>query len=63
MKTKQTDFIKRELWKRSGTSQFPFEWDGNMYGGGKLSQRFLEYFKAVEMLDLDNDSIVLDSCL
>lgn len=56
----QTQQLKSELWRRFGSRDAPSEWDGNVYGGGKLSQRFWEYFKAVELLDLDSESIVLD---
>lgn len=52
--------ILRRLWTMYGSKEFPAEWDGNVFGGGKLSQRFWEYFIAVEMLDLKPDSVVLD---
>lgn len=52
--------LKKELWKRFGNTKYPAEWDGNIYGGGKLSQRFWEYFKAIELLNVNSDSIVLD---
>jgi hypothetical protein len=55
-----TDRLKMELWRRYGTEAWPAEWDGNVYGGGKLSQRFWEYFKAIELMDLRDDSVVLD---
>jgi hypothetical protein len=55
-----TQQLKQELWNRFGSTEHPAEWDGIVYGGGKLSQRFWEYFKAIELLDLDNNSIVLD---
>jgi hypothetical protein len=55
-----TQKLKAELWRRFGSGDHPAEWDGNVYGGGKLSQRFWEYFKAVELLGLDKDSVVLD---
>ncbi len=55
-----TKALKIELWKRFGTKEYPAEWDGFVYGGGKLSQRYWEYFKAIEMLDLQSDSVVLD---
>jgi hypothetical protein len=55
-----TDELKRELWKQYGSKEHPAEWDGAVYGGGKISQRFWEYFKAIEFLDLDKDSIVLN---
>jgi hypothetical protein len=52
--------IKAELWRRFGDKNYPCEWDGNVYGGGKLSQRFWEYFKGVELLSLSPDSVLLD---
>jgi hypothetical protein len=52
--------IKADLWRSFGTNKRPAEWDGRNFGGGKLSQRYWEYFKAVEMLDLDEHSILLD---
>ena len=55
-----TDQLKAELWKRFGTPAFPSEWDGHVYGGGKLSQRYWEYFKALELLQLNPDAVVLD---
>lgn len=55
-----TQRLKRELWRRYGSKETPAEWDGNVYGGGKLSQRYWEYFKCIELLELEPDSIVLD---
>lgn len=55
-----TQRLKQELWHRFGSKEHPAEWDGHVYGGGKLSQRFWEYFKAIELLSLDANSIVLD---
>jgi hypothetical protein len=58
-----TKLLKAELWKRYGTYEHPSEWDGllnNDPSGGKMSQRFWEYFKAIELLDLNADSVVLD---
>jgi hypothetical protein len=52
--------LKAELWRRFGAEGHPAEWDGRVYGGGKLSQRYWEYFRAVELLDLDDTSVVLD---
>jgi hypothetical protein len=52
--------LKKILWQRFGSPDHPAEWDGRVYGGGKLSQRFWEYFKAVELLDLHTDAVVLD---
>ena len=56
----ETQRLKAELWRRFGSPDTPSEWDGNIYGGGKLSQRFWEYFKAIELLNLTADSVVLD---
>lgn len=55
-----TKRLKRELWRRFGSPETPSEWDGSVYGGGKLSQRYWEYFKAAELLELGPDSVVLD---
>lgn len=52
--------LKQELWSRFGTVEHPAEWDGIVYGGGKLSQRYWEYFRSIELLDLARDSVVLD---
>lgn len=52
--------LKQELWRRFGAEEHPSEWDGRILGGGKLSQRFWEYFKSLELLDLDETSVVLD---
>jgi len=62
METEITKKLKAELWRRFGTKECPAEWDGISYGGvgGKLSQRFWEYFKALELLDLDKNSVLLD---
>lgn len=55
-----TKILKEYLWRRFGNAEFPAEWDGTVYGGGKLSQRYWEYFKAVELLELDSESVVAD---
>jgi hypothetical protein len=55
-----TAALKQELWRRFGDARYPAEWDGIVYGGGKLSQRFWEYFIAVQMLRLHSDAVVLD---
>lgn len=57
-----TNTMKKLLWQRYGSQQYPAEWDGIHFGGGggKLSQRFWEYFRAIELLDLDKNSVVLD---
>jgi len=52
--------IKAELWRQFGDKNHPSEWDGHVLGGRKLSQRFWEYFQAIEMLDLAPDSVLLD---
>src|SRR5512145_3221811 len=56
----ETLSIKKNLWKLYGTVEHPAEWDGIVFGGGKISQRFWEYFTAIEMLDLDKNAVVLD---
>lgn len=58
--TSVTANLKAALWQAYGNVNSPAEWDGNIYGGGKLSQRFWEYHQAIELLDLTSDSIVLD---
>jgi len=60
-----TEKIKAELWAKFSTKDFPSEWDGRNpdnkdYCGGKLSQRFWEYFKTIELLDLNQNSVILD---
>jgi hypothetical protein len=55
-----TEKLKAALWQTYGDVNSPAEWDGNIYGGGKLSQRFWEYQQAIELLDLAPDSVVLD---
>ncbi len=54
--------MKQDLWERFGSGDHPAEWDGKHFGGGggKLSQRFWEYFKTIEHLQLTKDSVVLD---
>ena len=55
-----TALLKQELWRRYGSPDYPAEWNGILYGGGKISQRFWEYFIGVELLRLDDRSVVLD---
>lgn len=55
-----TDWLKAELWRRFGAPGTTAEWDGKVYGGGKASQRFWEYLKTIEYLEIDADSVVLD---
>ena len=50
--------LKQELWRRYGDSSYPVEWNGHVHGGGKLSQRFWEYFKTIELLEVDAASVV-----
>ncbi len=54
------DTLKAALWKSYGSSTTPAEWDGHIYGGGKLSQRFWEYQQTIELLELTRASVVLD---
>jgi hypothetical protein len=54
-----TTSCKIRLWQRFASPEFPAEWDGRL-GGGKLSQRFWEYFEGLQMLDLSSESVVLD---
>ena len=49
-----------ELWSRYGTTEYPAEWDGNVYGGGKLSQRFWEYFKVLSLMDFRYDTSIVN---
>lgn len=55
-----TNKLKAALWNCYGNPAYPAEWDGRVYGGGKLSQRFWEYHVAIELLELTADSVVLD---
>lgn len=52
--------LQARLWQMYGEKEHPAEWDGHVYGGGKLSQRFWEYHKAIDALDLTPDAVVLD---
>jgi len=60
MAVKINEKLKASLWRRYGNPDFPAEWDGKVYGGGKISQRFWEYHQSIELLDLTPDSVVLD---
>jgi len=55
-----TEKLKAALWRCYGNPEYPAEWDGKVYGGGKLSQRFWEYHQTIELLELTPDSVVLD---
>jgi 2-polyprenyl-3-methyl-5-hydroxy-6-metoxy-1,4-benzoquinol methylase len=55
-----TEKLKAALWRCYGNPEYPAEWDGKVYGGGKLSQRFWEYHQTIELLELTSDSVVLD---
>jgi hypothetical protein len=43
--------LQKLLWQRWGDKAHPAEWDGNVYGGGKVSQRMWEYFWAIDQMD------------
>ena len=60
MKSDVTKKLKKELWQVFGDPKRPAEWDGNIYGGGKLSQRYWEYAQTIEYLELDENSVLLD---
>lgn len=55
-----TPRLKQRLWAWYGSDHVPAEWDGQVYGGGKISQRFWEYFIAIDMLALQPGAVVLD---
>ena len=55
-----TEKLKATLWQSYGHPDYQAEWDGKIYGGGKLSQRFWEYHQTIELLELTPDSVVLD---
>ncbi len=55
-----TNKLKKLLWERFGSADYPAEWDGRVYGGGKISQRWWEYFQAIEYLELHEGAVVLD---
>ena len=55
-----TEKLKAALWQSYANPAYPAEWDGKVYGGGKLSQRFWEYRQTIEWLELTPDSVVLD---
>ena len=55
-----TELLKAALWRCHGHPDYPSEWNGTVYGGGKVSQRFWEYHKAIELLNLSSDSVLLD---
>jgi hypothetical protein len=58
--TSTTLALQARLWRMYGDKAHAAEWDGNVYGGGRLSQRFWEYHKTIDALDLTADSVVLD---
>jgi hypothetical protein len=60
MSREVTEELLKRLWSLWGTREAPAEWDGRVYGGGKLSQRFWEYHWAIREADFDRDSVVLD---
>jgi hypothetical protein len=55
-----TERLKAAIWQCYGNPSYPAEWDGTVYGGGKLSQRYWEYHQTIELLELTSDSVVLD---
>lgn len=55
-----TEQLKKDLWKFFGTTEYPAEWDGIVYGGGKLSQRYWEYLATIQYLNLNSDSVLLE---
>lgn len=55
-----TEKLKARLWQCYGHPEYPAEWDGKVYGGGKISQRFWEYHQTIELLELSHGSVVLD---
>jgi|SRR6185295_491275 len=44
------NMLKSLLWDRWGTAEYPAEWDGQHYGGGRGSQRFWEYLWVIDQL-------------
>lgn len=52
--------LLQTLWVQYGNPKTPSEWDGSVYGGGKLSQRYWEYHIAYDMLGVSQSSVVLD---
>ncbi|OHB54518.1 MAG: hypothetical protein A2Y07_01540 [Planctomycetes bacterium GWF2_50_10] len=55
-----TDRLLAGLWKNYGAQGVSAEWDGKVYGGSKMSQRFWEYMIAIKLLELDSESSVLE---
>ncbi len=55
----RTLLLQARLWRMYGDKAYAAERDGNVYGGGKLSQRFWEYHKTIDALELTADSVVL----
>ena len=43
--------LKKELFNRWGDKDYPAEWDGNHFGGGKCSQRYWEYLWAIDKVN------------
>lgn len=59
--TDLTAQLKFDLQRYFGTKEHPSEWDSNdTHGGGMYSQRYWEYFKAIEYADFTEESVVLD---
>jgi hypothetical protein len=54
------DKLKQCLWECYGHPDFRAEWDGRIFGGGKVSQRYWEYLITINFLGLDEKSVLLD---
>ena len=54
--------IKKGLWEMWGKPEYPAEWDGSNFGGGKCSQRYWEYLFVINNFpdNLDKYSVILD---
>jgi 2-polyprenyl-3-methyl-5-hydroxy-6-metoxy-1,4-benzoquinol methylase len=59
LKGRPMEALKQALWDRWGSKEFPAEWDGVKYGGGKGSQRYWEYLWVVDQLK-GNERRILD---
>ncbi len=55
-----TQALLKKLWAVWGRPGWESEWDGRVFGGGRLSQRFWEYLWVIKRADFDPDSVVLD---
>ena len=50
--------LKQKLWKHRHVLNY--EWDGTIYGGGVIGQRYWEYLKFVDLMELNSESVVLE---